>query len=356
MYKLILVDDEPWALKGLSEIIPWNEYGFEVCGCCRNTTEALAVFGRNNVDAVFTDIRMPGTSGVELIAGLKKIKPDVECVIVSAYSDFEAARKALEYQASAYILKPLEEDEVKKAAARVRANLDGRTGNTHPFLVNDAESLARLSPRIAQAVKHPWCYAVLYSGEIPDGTADRIELIIGGASVRAAFFSVPEKEDSPGACGRENYTFSRRHEGCGEAAEMLREASASGCGGFAWAGHPVVSEIQYYIARRYMDNFSLGGLAARFSISENYLGELFKKHTGDTPVNFIRSVRMENAARILKYAAGPLKEAAWECGFSDISYFGRSFKNHFGLSPARFQDAPGAEYRRPNFFIPWLRQ
>jgi DNA-binding NarL/FixJ family response regulator len=55
-----LVDDEPWALKGLSEIIPWNEYGFELCGYCRNTAEALAVFKQKGADAVFTDIRMPG--------------------------------------------------------------------------------------------------------------------------------------------------------------------------------------------------------------------------------------------------------------------------------------------------------
>jgi two-component system response regulator YesN len=352
MYKLILVDDEPWALKGLLEIIPWNEYGFDVCGCCRNTAEALAVFAQNDVDAIFTDIRMPGTNGVELIAGIKKLKPEVECVIVSAYSDFEAARKALEYQASAYILKPLEEDEVRKTAARLRVNLDSRTGNTHPFLVNDMESLTRLLPRIEQAIKPPGCYAVLYSREISGIPADRIEIIIG--PVRAAFFSIPEK--APWLRGQINCAFSRRHECRGAVLEMLREASASGCGGFTWANHGVISEIQYHIARRYMDNFSLGALAARFSISENYLGELFKKHTGDTLVNFIRSVRMENAGRLLKYTGSTLKEAAWRCGFSDISYFGRSFKNHFGLTPARFQADPGAKYRRPDFFIPWLLQ
>jgi LytS/YehU family sensor histidine kinase len=36
MYRVILVDDEPWAFSGLEEIIPWNEYGFELCGSCAN--------------------------------------------------------------------------------------------------------------------------------------------------------------------------------------------------------------------------------------------------------------------------------------------------------------------------------
>ncbi|MDR2096402.1 MAG: response regulator [Treponema sp.] len=355
MYKLILVDDEPWALKGLSEIIPWNEYGFEICGYCGNAAEALAAFRENNADAVFTDIRMPGTSGVELIAEIKKIKPEVECVIISAYSDFEAARKALEYQASAYILKPLEENEVRKTAARARASLDNRTANTHSLLITGAESLMCLLPKIEQAITPGWCYAVLYSGEIPYITANQVEIILGGASVKAAFFSVSAKADSPGGHGQDNLAFSRRHEGCGNALEMLREASVSGCGGFAWANHFTISEIQYYVARHYRNSFSLDDLAARFYISENYLGELFKKHTGDTIVNFIRSVRMENAGRFLKYTDTPLKEVAWECGFPDISYFGRNFKNYFGVTPARFRNIADVKYRRPDFFIPWLQ-
>lgn len=356
MYRLILVDDEPWALKGLLEIIPWDEYGFEVCGCCRNAAEALAVFNQRDADAIFTDIKMPGMGGVELIAGIKKRKPGAECVIVSAYSDFDAARKALEYQASAYILKPLEETEVRKTAARVRANLDSRAGETRPLpplLIEDAESLIRLLPRIERILEPSWCYAVLYTGEGPDIAADRVELNLGGASVKAALFSFPGTPDPPGL-EQNGMAFSRRYEGCGAAVEMLREASASGCGGFTWANHSTISDIQYYIARRYMDNFSLGDLAARFFISENYLGELFKKHTKDTMVNFIRSVRMENARRILKYTDHPLKEAAGECGFPDISYFGRSFKGRFGITPSQFQSSADAKYRRPNFFIPWL--
>jgi two-component system response regulator YesN len=355
MYKLILVDDEPWALKGLSEIIPWDEYGFEICGYCRNAAEALTTFKENNVDAVFTDIRMPGTNGVELIAEIKKIKPEVECVIISAYSDFEAARKALEYKASGYILKPLEENDVRKTAARTKASLDNRTVNTYPLLITGTESLMCLLPKIEQAITPGWCYAVLYSGETPCIAPNRTEIILGGASVKAAFFSIPAKTDSPGGHGQGNLAFSRRHEGCGNALEMLREASVSGCGGFTWANNSTISEIQYYVARYYRNSFSLEGLAARFYISENYLGELFKKHTGDTIVNFIRSVRMENAGRFLKYTDTPLKEAAWECGFPDISYFGRNFKNYFGVTPARFRNIADVKYRRPDFFIPWLR-
>jgi AraC-like DNA-binding protein len=253
------------------------------------------------------------------------------------------------------VLKPLEENEVGKIAARVKASLDSRADNTHSLLITGAESLTFLLPKIEQTVTPGWCYAVLYSGEIPGIAANQAEIILGGASVKAAFFLPPAKADSPGSHGRDDLAFSRRHESRGNALEMLRETSVSGCGGFTWANHFTISEIQYYVARYYRNSFSLEDLAARFYISENYLGGLFKKHTGDTIVDFILSVRMENAGRFLKYTDTPLKEAAWECGLPDISYFGRNFKNYFGVTPARFRNITDIKYRHPNFFIPWLR-
>jgi two-component system response regulator YesN len=74
MYRLILVDDEPWALSGLEEIINWAEEGFEICGRCTNAMEALKVMERCDADVVFTDIRMPRMNGLELISAIKQQK------------------------------------------------------------------------------------------------------------------------------------------------------------------------------------------------------------------------------------------------------------------------------------------
>jgi two-component system response regulator YesN len=314
----------------------------------------LAFFDQCNADAIFTDIRMPGMSGIELIAAIKEKKAEVECVIVSAYSDFEAARRALEHRASGYLLKPLEETEVREAAVRGKARLDARGQKSEPLRIDGPESLASAIHRLEGITGQSWSCIALYSGKArPNFVPDCTEILIKGSPVNAVVLSAPGKT-SPGQGKNSGVAFSRWHEGCSALAEMLWEASASGCGAFAYAGHKTVSDIQYYIARHYQDNFSLGDLALRFSISESYLGELFKKHTGDTIINFTRMVRLENACRLLAYGSQPLKKVAEECGFCDVSYFGRSFNRRFGITPARFQArfSGGLETWRPNFCLP----
>ena len=83
-YKLMLVDDEPWALTGIEEIIDWEAEGFTVvarCGCGRDGILAAQI---HQPDAVVTDIRMPDMSGLEMIRQIREIPVPAECVIVSA--------------------------------------------------------------------------------------------------------------------------------------------------------------------------------------------------------------------------------------------------------------------------------
>lgn len=123
-YKLMLVDDEPWALTGIEEIIDWEAEGFTVvarCGCGRDGILAAQI---HQPDAVVTDIRMPDMSGLEMIRQIREIPVPAECVIVSAYSDFEVAREAIRLSAVHYLLKPLNERDVREAASLLRAKLD----------------------------------------------------------------------------------------------------------------------------------------------------------------------------------------------------------------------------------------
>ena len=67
MYTVVIVDDEPWALQGLAEIIDWNNEGFSIIGQFTDPDEAFEFLCKKEPDVVFTDIRMPGLSGLDLI-------------------------------------------------------------------------------------------------------------------------------------------------------------------------------------------------------------------------------------------------------------------------------------------------
>ena len=60
-----MIDDEPWALEGLAQIIDWQAAGFSIEGRFTDPQEALKFLCESRPDVVFTDIRMPGLSGVE---------------------------------------------------------------------------------------------------------------------------------------------------------------------------------------------------------------------------------------------------------------------------------------------------
>ncbi|MDR2103148.1 MAG: response regulator [Treponema sp.] len=359
MYRLILVDDEKWALAGLEGIIPWEDYGFKICGLCRNAQDAFDILEKDGADAVFTDIRMPGMSGETLIAKIRQLNQDTECVIVSAYSDFETARRALEHHASGYLLKPLEEEEVRKTVLRIKARLDSRRKEL-PILSMDNPAAAAMGVKVLQSLlPYPWHIALLLpaSAELPQPGIKpirNVEFSIKGAAVRCFAAAAEKKQDlAYFTAGTTDFAVSKIH-GDWDLVLMFREASSAGCGGFRYAADPKVSSIQFYLGTNYGENYSLGSLASRFYVSENYLGELFKKHTGNTLTFFIHEVKLQNACRLLEYSDLAPKEIAECTGFNDLSYFGRIFKSRFGITAAAFRNRYGGtkEHYRDNFFLP----
>ncbi len=124
MYKVMLVDDEPWSVKGLKKILPWLELGFEVTSLETDSVVALEHLIDFPPDVVFTDIRMPEISGLELLQRAREKNPALLFVIISGHNDFEYAQKALRLGAIDYVLKPIDIDEGKKLLERLRSRLE----------------------------------------------------------------------------------------------------------------------------------------------------------------------------------------------------------------------------------------
>lgn len=92
MLRVMLVDDEPFILQGLSVLIDWNGLGFEIVKTAANGLEALEFLKKDEVDLIIADIRMPGMSGLELLENVRKSRiTDAYFAIVSGYNDFAYA-------------------------------------------------------------------------------------------------------------------------------------------------------------------------------------------------------------------------------------------------------------------------
>ncbi len=126
LYRVILVDDEAWTLAGLRETFRWQEKGFLLAGEFQSAREALSALMRDPVDAVLTDIRMPGLSGIDILQRLRDAGSDTEVVLVSGFSDFHHARQGIRWGAFDYLTKPVSREEADHLLDRLRDRLEDK--------------------------------------------------------------------------------------------------------------------------------------------------------------------------------------------------------------------------------------
>lgn len=111
---LLIADDEELIRKGL--IARFRYLGFEFGNIleARTGAEALEAVRENPVSIAITDIRMPDMDGLTFIREARKISPSLRFMVLSGYAEFEYAKTALNLGASAYLLKPLSNEDLKE--------------------------------------------------------------------------------------------------------------------------------------------------------------------------------------------------------------------------------------------------
>jgi len=101
--RILAVDDEPVILDALRRILALE--GFSV-DTVESGPEALGLVQRNNYDFVFTDLKMPGMDGVEVVKGVKHLRPDIDVAVITGYATIESAVETMRDGAVDYVQKP----------------------------------------------------------------------------------------------------------------------------------------------------------------------------------------------------------------------------------------------------------
>jgi two-component system response regulator YesN len=128
MINLLIVDDEIHLVDSLADTIDWSAAGIHQVFKAYSGIEALQIMSSVQVDILVTDIRMPGMSGLELIGHIRQMWKRTKLVLLTGYADFEYAKKALEQQVSAYLIKPVADaeivDTIRTIAERLKEEWD----------------------------------------------------------------------------------------------------------------------------------------------------------------------------------------------------------------------------------------
>jgi len=123
MYKVVIIDDEPLIVEGLSRSIPWERWNCKVVGFGYNGIEGMEVIRREKPAIVISDISMPKMDGLTMIAGLKSEFPYMQVAILTGYREFTYAQEAIRLGVSAFLLKPSKMDELYEAIENMTEKL-----------------------------------------------------------------------------------------------------------------------------------------------------------------------------------------------------------------------------------------
>lgn len=91
-----------------------------------------------------------------------------------------------------------------------------------------------------------------------------------------------------------------------------------------------------YVDEHLSEPLTTEEICAKFGYSKSYFCRLFKTHTGFSFLNYCRIARLERAKVLLKEKDITANEVAIKCGFRNYSYFSRTFKKHYSISPAEY--------------------
>lgn len=126
MYRVVVIDDEPIIVRGLTQMVPWKKYGCEVVASAGDGKEGLEVIRRVRPDILITDIYMPKMGGLDMAAALRSEFPDMEVSILTGYRDFELAREAINIGVTRFLLKPSNMKELEEALDAMTKKLEKR--------------------------------------------------------------------------------------------------------------------------------------------------------------------------------------------------------------------------------------
>jgi DNA-binding NtrC family response regulator len=116
MTRILVIDDDQGTCHLLARIL--QKEGFEVVAE-NSPLNAINSFKGNNFDLVITDFYMPEMNGLELLAEIKKINPDVDVIVMTAFASVDNAVEAMKKGAYDYIVKPFQNDDLLLSIKRV---------------------------------------------------------------------------------------------------------------------------------------------------------------------------------------------------------------------------------------------
>lgn len=359
MYRAVLVDNDPWALDRLRLLTPWAKHSFVVAGTYTDSAAALEAIIYDPPELIVAEARMPGLDGLELLRRVRAAGIKCECALVSGYAEFDYVRSAIADHAAAYLLKPVEPEDMGSLLHELAARIDR---NNHIYIYNDDEtSLQRIQKQsISQANDDNRPRPEIIHRAI-DIAARQILLFFvlrQPARLEEAVRALPGQFSSVGArledfadLWNELAALLNLQASDGSMGEIMRSVKPdillrryasmqTACEDIKNRLLPLVKPVLPPVSERdaalkpllievhsrYEQRLSLLELANKHHISVSQCGRLFQRVTGGTFSDYLIRLRLASAHRVIQAIEDPPANLYELVGYNDIYYFKRSYE------------------------------
>ncbi len=365
MLKVIIIDDEPWSRELVKAVGNWESLQLCVIGEAEDGTGGLRLIKELEPDIVITDMRMPGTEGVELLKTMNEWFPSLKIIVMSGYDDFVYLKQAIRSRVVEYLLKPLDPKELNATLEQCirelkQVHMEEREPWRTPLVFADTAVLNRyiaFRQLIYGHLQHLSKLAVL---DAFMKLKAFIETSLGNTHQDTKHGNMPAKIGhdfilllEEFLLGNEialTWLWNEKNNNCvvyarwDSIGEMTKEISRL----YEKAIDAVVElnrskicldlkKVQAYIDRYYTEPISLEAIAQHFFISKEHLSRSFKTFTCENISDYIIRKRMEKAKELISEQGMEIKHAAQLTGYTELAYFYRVFKKYFGFTPGELR-------------------
>lgn len=158
MLKVVLIDDEPIIVEGLTKIIPWEKWDCGVVGVAHTGEEGLELIREKHPHIIITDICMPRMDGLAMLASLKSQYSDMEIAILTGYRNFNYAQQAIKLGVRRFLCKPSKMEELEEAMTIMTQHAKQNQIERKELFESEVKEEAEDSPANSFIVKNAVAY------------------------------------------------------------------------------------------------------------------------------------------------------------------------------------------------------
>jgi two-component system response regulator YesN len=368
MKRILLVDDEPLVIVTLKTLLDWNSYDFDIVMSCANGKEALNFIlnHKDEVDIIICDVDMPIMTGIELGEEIRRRNLNIAIVFLSSYSNYDYVRSAFHNGAHDYILKSdLDENKVLEVLNSIsiekkypkNSNTSNLLEDRNSYIQNiiKGESNNKVTFDSCKfKIKFPFILLFIRINEFnKTKNKPEIKTIIEGENLDLLFVDwqhyillLPKDTNLNTILNRIganlwNYMdLSFDHKAVDNISnEQELKSNILNIYNNFHLNSRLVYLSRKYIKNNYKDSsLNLTQIANAVGISKNHLSREYSKETGDTIVEYISKIRINEAKKYLSEVDLKTYEIAELTGFSNPETFFRTFKKVCGITPKQYQN------------------